>query len=64
MKTEIIKKSDFINRNRQKLSNILLPLVIQFLITINIVSFGKYELRLCKLADYLSAKSISFYLKK
>ena len=64
MKTGIIKKSDFIYKNREKITNVIMNIIYGLLLVLNTITVKKYNTAFGSFYYKLVMKQHEFIMKK
>ena len=64
MKTGIIKKSDFIYKNREKITNVIMKIIYGLLLVLNTITLKKYDTSIGGFYYKLVIKQHNFIIKK
>ena len=64
MKTGIIKKSDLIYKNREKITNVIMNIIYGLLLVLNTITLKKYDTAFGSFYCKLVMKKYEFIIKK
>ena len=64
MKKGIIKKSDFIYKNREKITNIIMGIIYELLLFLNTITLKKYDTSIGTFYYKLVMKQHEFIIRK